>query len=70
MLNLDTALGRILTLKTSVEQLYWLCQQPDMCLEDLNLAEDLSRPLIEEINAVNRRLGRRIVAAEMEVNPQ
>ena len=62
----DIALGRILTLKASVEQLYWLCQQPGMCPEDFNLAEDLSRLLTEEIDAMNRRIGQRIVAAEME----
>ena len=65
----DIALGRILTLKASVEQLYWLCQQPGMCPEDLNLAEDLSRLLTEEIDAMNRRIGQRIVAAEMENAP-
>lgn len=44
--------------------------QPGMCPEDFYLAEDLSRRiLIEEIDAMNRRIGQRIVAAEME-NPQ
>lgn len=64
----DQALGRILTLKAGVEQLYWLCQQAAISPGDLNSAADLSRRLIEEIDTLNSRLGRCILAAEMETN--